>query len=72
MRVRRCVKCDSFVFCAGLIHRREGRDDEAMADFRRASELGSGFARSILAQFNPYAAMCNKMLRNVFQVGRCG
>ena len=52
----------------GLLLRRDGRDDEAMADFRRAAELGSGFAKSVLVQFNPYAAMCNKMLKSVFQV----
>ncbi len=39
-----------------------------MSDFRLASQMGSGFARSVLAQLNPYAAMCNKMLKNVFQV----
>lgn len=50
-----------------MLNRRDGRDDEAAADFRAAADLGSGFARSMLAQLNPYAAMCNKMLKNVFQ-----
>ena len=50
----------------GLIYRRNGRDEEAMSDFKTAAELGSGFAKSVLVQLNPYAAMCNKMLKDVF------
>ena len=49
------------------MHRRDGRDDEAMADFRQSAALGSELAKSLLVQLNPYAAMCNKMLKNVFQ-----
>ena len=50
----------------GLIYRRNGRDEEAMSDFKAAAEMGSEFAKSVLVQLNPYAAMCNKMLRDVF------
>ena len=50
----------------GLIYRKIGRDAEAMSDFKTASDMGSGFAKSVLAQLNPYAAMCNKMLKDVF------
>ena len=33
-------------FCQrALLHRRNGRDDEAKADFTRAAQLGSSFAR---------------------------
>ncbi|XP_072174883.1 tetratricopeptide repeat protein 36 homolog [Diadema setosum] len=49
----------------GLIHRLEGRDEEALADFRRAAGLGSQFARAQVVQLNPYAAMCNQMLAEV-------
>ena len=49
-----------------MIHRLEGRDDEAKKDFEAAAELGSPFAKSALAAMNPYAAMCNQMLKNVF------
>ena len=28
--------------------------------------MGSGFAKSALTAMNPYAAMCNQMLKNVF------
>ena len=50
----------------GLIYKRNGRDEEAMSDFNTAAEMGSGFAKSVLVQLNPYAAMCNKMLKDVF------
>ena len=33
---------------------------------RAAAELGSKYAKSVLVGLNPYAAMCNKMLKNVF------
>ena len=50
----------------GLIYRRNGREQEAMSDFKMAADLGSEFAKSVLVELNPYAAMCNKMLRDVF------
>ena len=50
----------------GMIHRLEGRDDLARKDFDSAAQLGSSFAKSALAAMNPYAAMCNQMLKNVF------
>ena len=37
-----------------------------MMDFQAAASEGSGFAKSMLVEMNPYAAMCNAMLRNVF------
>merc|ERR1711936_35793 len=50
----------------GVLHRKEGRDDDALNDFKSAAEEGSGFAKSMMVEMNPYAAMCNAMLRNVF------
>ena len=50
----------------GVLLRKEGRDDEAMEDFKTAAENGSGFAKAMLVEMNPYAAMCNAMLKNVF------
>lgn len=50
----------------GVMYRKEGRDDEAMEDFKAAAALGSGFAKTMLVQMNPYAAMCNAMLHKVF------
>jgi len=49
-----------------LLQRKEGHDDAALSDFSAAAKLGSGFAQSMLVEMNPYAAMCNAMLRNVF------
>eukprot|EP00096_Caligus_rogercresseyi_P010165 TRINITY_DN3605_c0_g1_i1.p1 TRINITY_DN3605_c0_g1~~TRINITY_DN3605_c0_g1_i1.p1 ORF type:complete len:200 (-),score=59.95 TRINITY_DN3605_c0_g1_i1:43-642(-) len=51
----------------GLIRYRMGHKEAALGDFQRAAKMGSSFAKSILTQMNPYAAMCNKMLKNVFQ-----
>merc|ERR1711874_206526 len=50
----------------GILHRREGRDDDALKDFKAAASEGSGFGKTMLVEMNPYAAMCNAMLRNVF------
>ncbi|KAJ8894942.1 hypothetical protein PR048_000249 [Dryococelus australis] len=50
----------------GIIHRKEGREDDAREDFEAAYKLGSQFAKMQLVQLNPYAALCNKMLHDVF------
>ncbi|XP_063965521.1 tetratricopeptide repeat protein 36 homolog [Lytechinus pictus] len=58
----------------GLIYRLEKKDDEALADFKRAANLGSPFARTQVIQMNPYAAMCNQMLTEVMgrlREGKC-
>ncbi|CAG5090151.1 Similar to Ttc36: Tetratricopeptide repeat protein 36 (Rattus norvegicus) [Cotesia congregata] len=49
----------------GLLHRLEGRKDEAKRDFEIAAKNGSAFARSQLVDLNPYAAMCNAMLKEI-------
>ena len=46
----------------GLIHRLNREDKQAYEDFSKAAALGSTFAKSMVVQLNPYAAMCNKML----------
>ena len=46
----------------GLIHRLSGEEDRAREDFEKAAALGSAFAKSVVVQMNPYAAMCNRML----------
>ena len=53
---------DNFIFK----NSQQGRDDEALEDFKAAAVLGSGFAKTMLVQMNPYAAMCNAMLQKVF------
>ena len=46
----------------GLIHRLNGAEEKALEDFTKAAELGGAFAKTMVVQMNPYAAMCNKML----------
>ncbi|XP_064424838.1 histone-lysine N-methyltransferase 2A isoform X3 [Latimeria chalumnae] len=58
--------CQAFVQRA-LIHRLEGRDEEAQEDFQKAACLGSEFARRQAVLMNPYAALCNRMLADVMQ-----
>ncbi|KAK4296261.1 hypothetical protein Pmani_031232 [Petrolisthes manimaculis] len=57
-----------------MIHRLRGDNDNARLDFQEAANLGSEFAKAQLVQMNPYAALCNKMLHDVFsklQRGEC-
>ncbi|RXG67162.1 Tetratricopeptide repeat protein 36, partial [Armadillidium vulgare] len=57
--------CQAFTQRA-MIYRLKERDDQAKEDFQKAAELGSEFAKAQLVQMNPYAALCNKMLHDVF------
>lgn len=47
----------------GLLLKLQREDDKAWSDFKRAADLGGVFARSILVQTNPMAALCNRMLK---------
>ncbi|RZC33296.1 tetratricopeptide repeat protein 36 -like [Asbolus verrucosus] len=49
----------------GLLHRRASRLESAREDFEIAAQLGNRFAKSQLVELNPYAALCNQMLRKV-------
>jgi tetratricopeptide (TPR) repeat protein len=49
----------------GLLKRKQGDEDGARADFEVAAQLGSKFARNQLVELNPYAALCNQMLKEV-------
>ncbi|XP_075184002.1 tetratricopeptide repeat protein 36 [Anomaloglossus baeobatrachus] len=51
----------------GLILRLKGKDQAAREDFQKAAQLGSDFARQQLVLLNPYAALCNRMLRDMVQ-----
>ncbi|XP_055691363.1 tetratricopeptide repeat protein 36 homolog [Lutzomyia longipalpis] len=51
----------------GLLRRKNGDDDGARSDFKSATNLGSKFAHGQLIEMNPYAALCNQMLRDAFQ-----
>lgn len=56
----------------GLIYRLREQDQEAQADFKEAAKLGSQFAKNQLVQMNPYAALCNRMLGQMFAKLRQG
>ncbi|GFS75626.1 tetratricopeptide repeat protein 36 [Nephila pilipes] len=59
-------KSACLAFCQrALIYRLQNKQQEAVADFEMAATLGSAFARSQLVLMNPYAALCNQMLRKV-------
>ncbi|XP_018561186.1 tetratricopeptide repeat protein 36 homolog [Anoplophora glabripennis] len=49
----------------GLLHRRAERNEQARQDFEIAAKMGNRFARGQLVELNPYAALCNQMLRQV-------
>ena len=49
------------------LHKRFGHEKEALSDYSKAAELGNNFARKALVESNPMAALCNTMLRQVFE-----
>ncbi|XP_015515332.2 tetratricopeptide repeat protein 36 [Neodiprion lecontei] len=49
----------------GILLRKNGKLDEARRDFSEAAKGGSKFAKTQLVELNPYAAMCNQMLREM-------
>ncbi|KAK5641417.1 hypothetical protein RI129_009964 [Pyrocoelia pectoralis] len=55
-------------FCQrGLLYRKEEQIELAKEDFEKAASLGSLFAKNQLVELNPYAALCNQMLRQAFE-----
>ncbi|XP_065075655.1 tetratricopeptide repeat protein 36 homolog [Ochlerotatus camptorhynchus] len=52
----------------GVLRRKNKDTDGAREDFEAAAKLGSQFARTQLIELNPYAALCNQMLREVMKV----
>ncbi|CAH1964962.1 unnamed protein product [Acanthoscelides obtectus] len=49
----------------GVLYRRSGKLDEAKADFEVTARMGNQFGKSQLVELNPYAALCNQMLKQV-------
>ena len=45
--------------------------DRAYEDMKKASLMGSSFAKSQLSRVNPYAAMCNDMLKSFLASNNC-
>ncbi|XP_033763281.1 tetratricopeptide repeat protein 36-like [Pecten maximus] len=56
----------------GLVFKLEGDDEKALEDFKRAAALGGQFARQQVVAMNPYAALCNQMLSEVFRKVKSG
>ncbi|XP_052860557.1 tetratricopeptide repeat protein 36 homolog [Anopheles cruzii] len=52
----------------GILRRKSNQIDGAREDFEAAARLGSHFARTQLIEMNPYAALCNQMLREVVKM----
>ncbi|XP_016964887.1 tetratricopeptide repeat protein 36 homolog [Drosophila biarmipes] len=50
----------------GVLYRKLDNLEAARADFEAAAQLGSKFAREQLVEINPFAALCNQMLRQAF------
>ncbi|XP_066595814.1 tetratricopeptide repeat protein 36 [Prorops nasuta] len=49
----------------GLLYLNMNQEEKAKDDFKLAAKGGSTFARSQLVSLNPYAAMCNAMLKEI-------
>ena len=55
-------------FCQrGLLYRKQEQVELAKEDFAKAANLGSLFAKNQLIELNPYAALCNQMLKQAFE-----
>ncbi|XP_017491775.1 PREDICTED: tetratricopeptide repeat protein 36 homolog [Rhagoletis zephyria] len=50
----------------GVLYRKQSNLDAARKDFEEAAQLGSSFAKTQLVEINPFAALCNQMLRQAF------
>ncbi|XP_054731636.1 tetratricopeptide repeat protein 36 homolog [Anastrepha obliqua] len=50
----------------GVLYRKQNNLDAARKDFEAAALLGSSFAKTQLVEINPFAALCNQMLRQAF------
>ncbi|XP_018329707.1 tetratricopeptide repeat protein 36 homolog [Agrilus planipennis] len=51
----------------GLLYRKMENEELARNDFNEASKLGSQFAKNQLIEMNPYAALCNQMLKQAVE-----
>ncbi|KAH8273745.1 hypothetical protein KR018_009590, partial [Drosophila ironensis] len=51
----------------GVLYRKLENVDAARSDFAAAANLGSKFAKEQLVEINPFAALCNQMLRQAFE-----
>ena len=51
----------------GVLHRVQGNNDKARADFEKAASFGNRWAKRMATKLNPYAALCNQMLSQAMQ-----
>ncbi|TMW43386.1 hypothetical protein DOY81_011534 [Sarcophaga bullata] len=51
----------------GVLFRKQEKLDDARNDFEEAAKMGSKFAKQQLVEINPFAALCNQMLRQAFE-----
>lgn len=70
MAIKHCTdkhkKTSSLAHCQrGILNKKFGKNELAKTDFEVAAELGNKFAKKQLVELNPYAALCNQMLRQV-------
>lgn len=49
-----------------LLAKENNNNELALEDFKKASCLGNHFAKAQVTAMNPYAALCNQMLSEVF------
>ncbi|CAH1106200.1 unnamed protein product [Psylliodes chrysocephalus] len=49
----------------GVLYRKFEKNDLARSDFEVSAKMGNTFSRKQLVELNPYAALCNQMLRQV-------
>jgi hypothetical protein len=49
----------------GIIKRKVNDTESAREDFNLAAKLGSKFARQQLVDINPYAQLCNQMVKQL-------
>lgn len=50
----------------------KGKDEEALECFKLAAACGNKFAKQQTVCLNPYAALCNKMLTDMFEKVKSG
>lgn len=55
-----------------LIFRFQNDETRSYSDFQRAASLGNEFAKQQVVKLNPYAALCNSMLNQMFAKLRNG
>jgi hypothetical protein len=48
-----------------MVERASEPSADALADFRKAAGLGNSFAKQQLARYNPYAKLCNAMIKDM-------